>query len=203
MSISTTSHSGTKEKIRRNAIELFKMHGYNNVTVMQICEASGVTKRTFYYHFSSKEEIVDGIVGHVGKKAELMAEAMLRQESNVGILWAMMRSYAVEAEENGPAITSQFYINVLQRGGDGAFPQDMLLYKAVVQSVSNAQRAGEIANKQPAEDVAYALYHALRSATYTWCSSGGRSSLIAEYMHVFQVVLELRISLEKAFGTDA
>ena len=57
--------NNTKEKIRQQAISLFKENGYENVTVLQICKAAGITKRTFYYHFSSKDEIIPGILGHV------------------------------------------------------------------------------------------------------------------------------------------
>ena len=39
--------SSTKEKIQEQAIKLFKEYSYDQVTVMQICKAAGVTKRTF------------------------------------------------------------------------------------------------------------------------------------------------------------
>ena len=55
--------SSTKEKIQEQAIKLFKEYNYDQVTVMQICKAAGITKRTFYYHFSSKDEIVDELIG--------------------------------------------------------------------------------------------------------------------------------------------
>ena len=203
MGVSTTKRGNTKENIRNQAIKLFKEYGYENVTVVQICEASGVTKRTFYYHFSSKEEIVDGIIGRVGQKTELMTEAMLNQETNVGILWAMMKGYAIEAEENGPVITSQVFINILQRGAESTFPQEMVLFKAAVRNIANAQLASEISNMQPAEEVAYALYHCLRSTAYTWCSCAGRYSLLGEYKRVFQALLGFRIPPEKVFGRDA
>lgn len=203
MAITPEKQGGTKEKIRNEAIRLFKEYGYDNVAVVQICEAAGITKRTFYYHFSSKDEIVDGIVGHVGHNTEQMAEALLHQETNLGILWAMMRSYAVDAEENGSAITSQVYINILQRGSTDTFPEDMVLFNASVRTIANAQASGEIGNQQPAKDVAYVLYHALRSVAYTWCAAGGSYPLLEEYKRVFSAILDLRIPPEKAFGADA
>ena len=35
--------NNTKEKIRQQAISLFKENGYENVTVLQICKAAGIT----------------------------------------------------------------------------------------------------------------------------------------------------------------
>ena len=64
------TYSETKERIRECAIKLFKENGYDNVTVVQICEAAGITKRTFYYHYESKEQLVNGITDYLGIKAE-------------------------------------------------------------------------------------------------------------------------------------
>ena len=50
---------------------MFKENGYENVTVLQICKAAGITKRTFYYHFSSKDEIIHGILAMLRNKSSL------------------------------------------------------------------------------------------------------------------------------------
>ena len=195
--------SSTKEKIQEQAIKLFKEYNYDQVTVMQICKAAGITKRTFYYHFSSKDEIVDELIGRIGKKVDQLVDVMLQRESNLAFLWAMLREYAVDAEENGPAITAQIYINILQKDVDNDFPQGMVLFRAVVQTITKAQLADEVGNMQPAEEIAYALYHGLRSVAYTWCSSGGNDSLMDEYKHAFQSVLQILLPPDKAFGADA
>lgn len=48
----------TKEIIRNKAISLFVEKGYNNVTVVDICEACSITKPTFYNYIPSKESII-------------------------------------------------------------------------------------------------------------------------------------------------
>lgn len=40
------------------AVELFAERGYENVTVMDIAERAGLTKRTFFRHFADKREIL-------------------------------------------------------------------------------------------------------------------------------------------------
>ena len=195
--------SSTKEKIQEQAIKLFKEYNYDQVTVMQICKAAGITKRTFYYPFSSKDEIVDELIGRTGKKVDQLVDVMLQRESNLAFLWAMLREYAVDAEENGPAITAQIYINILQKDVDNDFPQGMVLFRAVVQTITKAQLADEVGNMQPAEEIAYALYHGLRSVAYTWSSCGGSFSLIGGYKRIFQVILAPKLPKEQVFGTDA
>ncbi|GAA1287724.1 TetR family transcriptional regulator [Planotetraspora silvatica] len=45
----------TREALRAAAIQLFLEHGASTVTVDDICEAAGVSRRTFFNYFESKE----------------------------------------------------------------------------------------------------------------------------------------------------
>ncbi len=48
----------TRERILQAANELFYARGFYRVSVDSIAEAAGVTKRTVYYHFNSKDDII-------------------------------------------------------------------------------------------------------------------------------------------------
>ena len=45
------------------AQELFDRNGIRNTQVSQIAEKVGVAKGLFYYYFSSKDEVVDEVIG--------------------------------------------------------------------------------------------------------------------------------------------
>ncbi|TFD93660.1 MULTISPECIES: TetR/AcrR family transcriptional regulator [Jeotgalibacillus] len=47
-----------KEKITEQSIRLFEKKGFSETSIQDIVEANGVTKGTFYYYFSSKEELL-------------------------------------------------------------------------------------------------------------------------------------------------
>ena len=47
-----------RERLVSAAQALFKQHGFENVTIAQIAETAGVTSRTFFRHFSTKEEVL-------------------------------------------------------------------------------------------------------------------------------------------------
>jgi AcrR family transcriptional regulator len=49
---------GVARRLSAAAIELFDAHGFDNVTVADIAERAGVTRRTFFRYFSNKETIV-------------------------------------------------------------------------------------------------------------------------------------------------
>ena len=48
----------TKGRILSAAYRLFYKQGFSRVSVDAIADLAGVTKRTIYYHFDSKDEIV-------------------------------------------------------------------------------------------------------------------------------------------------
>ena len=52
------ARQSTKETIIERANDLFQRKGYENVTIIDICEACEISKTTFYYHLKSKEEII-------------------------------------------------------------------------------------------------------------------------------------------------
>jgi AcrR family transcriptional regulator len=45
-------------RMKTAAFELFATQGFANVTVAQIAERAGVTKRTFFRHFDTKEDVL-------------------------------------------------------------------------------------------------------------------------------------------------
>ena len=46
----------TRQEIHRAALELFEAQGVRETTVQQIAERSGVSSRTFFRHFTTKEQ---------------------------------------------------------------------------------------------------------------------------------------------------
>ncbi len=51
----------TGERILQAALSLFASRGYDSVSVQDVCDASGVTKPTLYYHFGSKRGLMEAL----------------------------------------------------------------------------------------------------------------------------------------------
>lgn len=47
-----------RDRLRNAALELFLEHGYENVTVTQITERAGLTRRTFSRYFADKRDVL-------------------------------------------------------------------------------------------------------------------------------------------------
>jgi AcrR family transcriptional regulator len=50
-------YDGAKARIVNSARETFVAHGYEHVTMAQLAEACGLTRRGLYHHFSHKEDV--------------------------------------------------------------------------------------------------------------------------------------------------
>jgi len=49
---------GAEERLKQAALELFVERGYDNVTVNQIAERAGLTRRSFFRYFPDKREVL-------------------------------------------------------------------------------------------------------------------------------------------------
>ncbi|RZU19329.1 TetR family transcriptional regulator [Kribbella rubisoli] len=49
---------GAEERLRKAALELYAAHGYDAVTVNQIAEHAGLTRRSYFRYFPDKREVL-------------------------------------------------------------------------------------------------------------------------------------------------
>jgi len=61
----------TKKKIYETAEQLFKNHGFENVSVDSIVEMAGVSKGTFYVHFNSKDTLIAALIADYVEKIDI------------------------------------------------------------------------------------------------------------------------------------
>lgn len=70
----------TLARIAETGLRLFMANGYDNTTLDMIAEAAGISRRTFFYYFKSKEEI---ILAWQSNFTALIREAILAQPSDL------------------------------------------------------------------------------------------------------------------------
>jgi len=60
--ITTASLPDTRTRILDIALELFSEHGFDGTTLQQIADRLGFTKAALYYHFRSKDDLLQALV---------------------------------------------------------------------------------------------------------------------------------------------
>lgn len=84
----------TRTRIQAVALELFTEQGYDATSLREIAERLGVTKAALYYHFKSKEEIVESLTGDQIQRVESMIEWAQGQPATAETRREFLRRYA-------------------------------------------------------------------------------------------------------------
>lgn len=98
-------------EVRRNEIldaaeELFVTQGFEQTTTNDILEKVGIARGTLYYHFKSKEEILDAMIMRINRNLIDQAKAVLKQKDLPVFerLTRMLLAVQVDSEIGGELI---------------------------------------------------------------------------------------------------
>ncbi|WP_410644867.1 TetR/AcrR family transcriptional regulator [Amycolatopsis sp. lyj-346] len=89
----------TRERLLDAALDLFAERGYDSVTVAEIAERAGLTKRTFFRHFTDKREVL-----FAGQEvlSRIFAEAIAEAPSPASPVEAVAAGLTAAAAAFGP-----------------------------------------------------------------------------------------------------
>lgn len=82
-----------KQELLQIAYKMFLTKGYENTSVDEIIEEAGIAKGTYYYHFASKEQMLEEVIGMmIGEEADRAKQILEAQipipQKLVGIIAA-------------------------------------------------------------------------------------------------------------------
>lgn len=160
------------------AVELFDRQGYETTSVQQVVERAGVTKGSFYHHFSSKEavllvihdtfmdhqlDILDSIVGRDRPVADNLAELIEEIVVGVEAFQAHQRIFYEQYRFfSGPG-----FATVEQKRNE--------FERRVVRLIGRGIEAGELRPVESARVLAFGLV-GMSAWTYHWYHPGPMSA---------------------------
>lgn len=97
-----TKGENTKKTICREAAKLFSKKGFKDVSMQDICNATGLSKGGLYRHFGSKEEILFQLIS----KEKRVFEDIEQGKSAVDVLENLLKVYREDLEQ---AVESMAY----------------------------------------------------------------------------------------------
>lgn len=191
------ANNTTKKNLIDRAFALFKEKGYDNVTVNDICAACGITKPTFYYHLSSKEDILSHFYDTVVQGISSRLLDVLSAENHWEQLMACFDTLIDTSGEIGPDLYAQLFIINL-REDKGTFNLREDLTKMATLLIQRAQEAGQIRNQSPPLPLYLAAAHLFEGYELFWCIKKGsydRKQFVRRAMEdIFDVDPALRLT---------
>jgi len=98
--VMTRWHPGATQRLVVAAVDLFTKQGYDATTVAQIAARAGVTRSTFFRHFSDKREI---LVAGQETLSRLLADGISEAPARAGPLEAVAAGLERASSAMGPA----------------------------------------------------------------------------------------------------
>lgn len=189
-----------REKVRRRlqeaALELFRTHGYEQVSGAAIACHAGVTERTFFRHFADKREVLFDREDELGAT---LANAVRAAEPTLS-LWATMFAAFRETE---PVLAANRSLAETRRSVIAASPalQERELAKAEALALKLASALEERGVATRAATLAAHIGMAAFSRAFSdWLDSGG--SLVGHLETAFHDANELT-ALATSFEPEA
>lgn len=160
----------THARIQEEGLRLFLRHGFDAVTLDDVATAAGVSRRTLFHYFPSKEAIALGFKAGLGPR---IVAAVARRPDGEGLLemaeHALSDMAADYQSAEAKALARLVHDTPALRGGDHAKYEDM----EHVLADALARRADRPPDDPQVRVVAVTAVGVLRLATEAWLSSDG------------------------------
>ena len=169
----------TRQRLFETSLELFKKHGYENVTIDDICEKVGVSKGAFYTHFKSKDQVVVESFSDLNKLYE-EATKPITQDSSAEKLNAFQRYAMKKVEEIGwKAVRQVYHVETgFHKKKSFLVSKTHSLYKLIDKFVTEGQENGTIRKDKSAAAITAMLLQMYRGLILDWCLNNGSYSLV-------------------------
>ncbi|MDR2079299.1 MAG: TetR/AcrR family transcriptional regulator [Treponema sp.] len=184
----------SKARIIKKAVELFKAEGYDQVSIDRLCKACGITKGTFYYHFSAKDEIIFHYYDELSSKLMDVMPRVVQQASYKDKLWVFIEYWIDNTISLGPGLLKAFMIADAEKGLRCFSPicyrpgEAKSFYDMEIELVKQGQSQSTIKKGIAPELLIQTYVSALIGIALDWSSNNGAYDEKEELKKVFDVV---------------
>lgn len=181
----------TRKKIFDAAAQLLKEHGEEYLTIANICDAAGISKGTFFYHFNSKEDLMlyylqEGFDNFI-EEHDVSAVERAGDDAYLLVLY-LYQEYLAYCESMGIEFVSNYYQpknRALDARGVMGTPDTMnFLLRSCTEGLLAAQRNGYVRDDWSANDISYDCCSVIKGCVFEWCVTGGAIDLKAHAAHM-------------------
>lgn len=184
----------TRNRIYNTAFELIKLHGFDNVTVDEICRQSGVRKGAFYHHFNSKDDIVIEAYSIVDQDFLKDVSNLPPDIGNTGKILFTVLFQARRVVTEGVALVRQIYKSQIDTGTSFFVSPERPFYRMIREAVKEGQSAGEFRTEMSPDELTRLVLSISRGIIYDWCMEDGLFDIVPFMENSFSIFFKgLRI----------
>jgi AcrR family transcriptional regulator len=165
-------------EIQQAAMSLFAERGYAGVTVEDIAGEAGISERTFFRYFASKDHV---LVAEAGRRIDIIHESLVAQDDTLDA-WQALRTAVLDQSESEERIGRNAAIWAHLTKEAPALLAKMIMHGALESThnieVELARRLG-VPDTHALPDVMMRVtLAAMQSAYLRWLENDGSASLV-------------------------
>lgn len=162
----------TRRRIYECAIRLFMQKTYDTVKIVDIVKAAQVSVGAFYYHFPSKENLIDEGYRCFDEKLEQEWETD-NPKPGIETIEYLISGQLIDVVHKGVEVTEIFFKNQLGNDNVYLFRKDRFFNSKLYENVELINNS-EVSNVEITESI----LRASRGTIYDWCLHNGKYDVI-------------------------
>lgn len=186
----------TKKLIYQTANQLFREHGFENVSVDAIVEAAGVSKGAFYVHFESKDSLIASLIIDYVNEVDMDYKSYIESfgvETPASEILIMLIGKIADiliqkiGREHMKAIYKAQITKTINT--DSVMGYGRELYVMFSQIISRGIQREEFIKEIPVDTIAKHYVMAIRGLSYEWCIRNNDFDLKEQALQHFKILL--------------
>ena len=181
-----------KNKVLEAAEVLFKEKDYEDISVKEICQLSGVSVGTFYRRIGSKERLLVMFYQKISSESIILLLEKTHNKSpleKINIITDLYLSYVVAFNYKFVKyFASLAFKSPLFAAPPGAISTFLKDY------INEATEMKTFDSKYNPDYIFRAIYSSLRGAAFNWCLNGGKDDLKSDYSLTLDALLNTFIA---------
>ena len=163
----------TRKKLYQSAAKLIEKHGYNNVTIEEICRKAGVSVGAFYHYFNSKSDIIVEFFKQIDYYYEEKVQPEFTRDASANID-IFFRYYAIFHMDQGYEHTSM----IIRVQADFFLDQTRYMHIKLNELINAAKAEGVFRDDADPAIVADYLLVVARGLLFDWALARGEHDLV-------------------------
>ncbi|MDD3404017.1 MAG: TetR/AcrR family transcriptional regulator [Hespellia sp.] len=162
----------TKKRIYECAYQLFDEQSFDSVKVADIAKEAGVSVGGVYYHFASKDDIIDYGYFAFDEKLEEHYHRIKPKDGKDAILCLI--HYQVQSVINmGPHLTTITFKNQMEKKNEYLYSKNRFLYRMLLKQITTFQQ--QVKDPNAIVDL---ILRIVRGSIYDWAARIGSYDLM-------------------------
>lgn len=172
-----TKAEQSKRSLMEATLRLAGANGYQNTSIRDICAEAGLSIGAFYYHYESKDDLLNESFLFFDRTIDAESENRYEQMPAVQAVKAVLIDQTAFTEKIGARLMREYYRALLQGEDIKAIAGGRLYYKTVKKFVEKCQREGFVKKDYSAAYISDFLIKSVRGCVVDWCLHDGEYNL--------------------------